>query len=31
LIPFLVAMIIVLFLVTFFEDISLWLPSLFGL
>lgn len=31
LVPFLVAMIVVLFLVTFFEGISLWLPSLFGL
>ncbi len=31
LIPFLAAMIAVLFLVTFFEEISLWLPSLFGL
>lgn len=31
LMPFLIAMIVVLFLVTFFEGISLWLPSLFGL
>ncbi len=31
LMPFLVAMIFVLFLVTFFEGISLWLPGLFGL
>lgn len=31
LIPFLVAMIVVLLLITFFEGISLWLPSLFGL
>ncbi len=31
LLPFLAAMVIVLFTVTFFEDISLWLPSLFGL
>jgi len=30
-IPFLAAMVGVLFLVTFFEGISLWLPSLFGL
>ena len=29
--PFLGAMIVVLFLVTFFEEISLWLPRLFGL
>ncbi len=31
LMPFLAAMVIVLFMVTFFEGISLWLPSLFGL
>jgi len=31
LIPFLIAMVAVLLLVTFFEGISLWLPSLFGL
>ena len=31
LIPFLLAMVAVLLLVTFFEGISLWLPSLFGL
>lgn len=31
LIPFLIAMVVVLLLVTFFEGISLWLPSLFGL
>jgi tripartite ATP-independent transporter DctM subunit len=31
LVPFLIAMILVLFLVTFFEGISLWMPSLFGL
>lgn len=31
LMPFLATMIFVLFLVTFFEGISLWLPSLFGL
>lgn len=31
LMPFLIAMIGVLFLITFFEDISLWLPGLFGL
>ncbi len=31
LLPFVAAMVIVLFLVTFFEDISLWLPRLFGL
>ena len=31
LIPFLVAMVVVLIIVTFFEGISLWLPSLFGL
>lgn len=31
LLPFLAAMIFVLFLVTFFEGISLWLPGLFGL
>lgn len=31
LMPFLAAMVMVLFLVTFFEDISLWLPSMFGL
>jgi tripartite ATP-independent transporter DctM subunit len=31
LMPFLVAMIIVLFLVTFCEGLSLWLPNLFGL
>ncbi|MDB4728495.1 TRAP transporter large permease, partial [Saprospiraceae bacterium] len=30
LVPFLIAMILVLFLVTFFEGISLWMPSLFG-
>ncbi len=31
LIPFLIAMIVVLFLVTFFDGISLWMPRLFGL
>ncbi len=31
LLPFLGVMIGILFLITFFEDISLWLPSLFGL
>lgn len=31
LIPFLIAMVVVLLLVTFFEGISLWMPSLFGL
>jgi tripartite ATP-independent transporter DctM subunit len=31
LMPFLLSMIVVLFLVTFFEEISLWLPRLFGL
>jgi len=31
LIPFLVAMVLVLFLITYFEGISLWLPNLFGL
>jgi tripartite ATP-independent transporter DctM subunit len=31
LIPFLAAMVAVLLMVTFFEGISLWLPSLFGL
>ncbi len=31
LMPFLAAMVLVLILVTFFEEISLWLPSLFGL
>lgn len=31
LIPFLVAMVVVLILVTFFSGISLWLPSVFGL
>ncbi len=31
LMPFLIAMIGVLFLITFFEGISLWLPRLFGL
>ena len=31
LIPFLIAMVVALLLVTFFEGISLWLPSLFGL
>lgn len=31
LMPFLVAMIVVLLMVTFFEDISLWMPRLFGL
>ncbi len=31
LMPFLLSMVVVLFLVTFFEEISLWLPRLFGL
>jgi tripartite ATP-independent transporter DctM subunit len=31
LMPLLLSMIVVLFLVTFFEEISLWLPRLFGL
>lgn len=31
LLPFLAAMVVVLFLVTFFKEISLWLPSVFGL
>jgi tripartite ATP-independent transporter DctM subunit len=31
LIPFLIAMVVVLLFVTFFEGISLWLPGLFGL
>ena len=31
LIPFLAAMVIVLFILTFFEGISMWLPNLFGL
>ncbi|MFT7121688.1 MAG: TRAP-type C4-dicarboxylate transport system permease large subunit [Neolewinella sp.] len=29
--PFLTAMVGVLLLITFFEDIALWLPRLFGL
>lgn len=31
LIPFVLAMIMLLFLITFFEDLSLWLPQVFGL
>lgn len=31
LIPFVLAMIALLFIITFFEDISLWLPRVFGL
>ncbi len=31
LLPFLAAMVFVLFLITFFEGISMWLPNLFGL
>lgn len=31
LLPFLAAMVAVLFLITYFEDISMWLPNLFGL
>jgi TRAP-type C4-dicarboxylate transport system permease large subunit len=31
LLPFLGAMVFVLILITFFEDIALWLPGVFGL